>query len=128
VDAAWLTQRLDDPAVVLIDTRSPEEFAGTAAGSGPQEPVGHIPGATNIFWEDLLTTGDNPRYRPVDDLRAWFDAAGVGPDSTVVVYGATGLRASTVYFASRLLGYQTRLYDGAWHDWTTRGLPVETGP
>jgi 3-mercaptopyruvate sulfurtransferase SseA len=38
------------------------------------------------------------------------------------------MRASMAYFVSRMLGYETHLYDGSWFDWSARNLPVEAGP
>lgn len=47
--------------------------------------------------------------------------------TTVVVYCRTGVQASMLYFVSRYLGYPTRMYDGAFIDWSRRGadFPVE---
>lgn len=47
--------------------------------------------------------------------------------STVVAYCRTGVQGSFLYFVSRYLGYDTRLYDGSFVDWSRRGtdFPVE---
>jgi thiosulfate/3-mercaptopyruvate sulfurtransferase len=47
--------------------------------------------------------------------------------STVVVYCRTGVQASMLYFVSRYLGYETKMYDGSYVDWSRRGadFPVE---
>ena len=47
--------------------------------------------------------------------------------STVVVYCRTGVQASMLYFVSRYLGYDTKMYDGSFADWSRRGadFPVE---
>jgi thiosulfate/3-mercaptopyruvate sulfurtransferase len=38
------------------------------------------------------------------------------------------MQSSFLYFVSRYLGYETRLYDGSFLDWSRRSeLPVETG-
>jgi thiosulfate/3-mercaptopyruvate sulfurtransferase len=126
VEADWVLERLEDPEVVLIDARSPDEYSGEDGGRG-QYTAGHIPGARHIFWEELIHSREDPRLLPEEDLRARFEAAGAGPDALVVVYCLTGTRASLAYFVSRLLGYETRLYDGSWHDWSAKGLPAETG-
>ena len=54
--------------------------------------------------------------------------AGIDPDETVVSYCYIGMRASVNYFVSRLMGHETRFYDGSWNDWSLLGLPAETGP
>ncbi|HYH80957.1 MAG TPA: sulfurtransferase [Longimicrobium sp.] len=47
--------------------------------------------------------------------------------STVVTYCRTGVQASWDYFVARYLGYDTRMYDGSYLDWSRRGpdFPVE---
>jgi thiosulfate/3-mercaptopyruvate sulfurtransferase len=47
--------------------------------------------------------------------------------STVVTYCRTGLQASWDYFVARYLGYDTKMYDAGYIDWSRRGdaFPVE---
>jgi thiosulfate/3-mercaptopyruvate sulfurtransferase len=47
--------------------------------------------------------------------------------NTVVIYCRTGVQASWDYFTARYLGYQTKLYDASFIDWSRRGTddPVE---
>ncbi|HEX6749849.1 MAG TPA: rhodanese-like domain-containing protein [Longimicrobium sp.] len=47
--------------------------------------------------------------------------------TTVVTYCRTGVQASWDYFVSRFLGYDTKMYDGGFIDWSRRGTdyPVE---
>lgn len=126
VDAAWVRARLADPAVALVDARPPREYTGEDGGRDHMRP-GHIPGAHNLHWEELMVSRADPRLRPEAELRALFERAGAGADRTVVAYCMIGMRASVAYFVSRLLGYETRFYDGSWDDWTRRGLPAVTG-
>jgi len=47
--------------------------------------------------------------------------------STIVVYCGSGIWASPVYFAARLLGYDTLFYDGSFQGWgNDESLPVVT--
>ena len=45
----------------------------------------------------------------------------------MVVYCRTGVQASWDYFVARYLGYQVKMYDGSFIDWSRRGAdyPVE---
>ncbi|HKP76352.1 MAG TPA: rhodanese-like domain-containing protein, partial [Longimicrobiaceae bacterium] len=47
--------------------------------------------------------------------------------NTVVVYCRTGVQASWDYFVARYLGYQVKMYDPGFIDWSRRGadFPVE---
>ena len=126
VDAAWVRARLGDPRVALVDARPPDEYTGADGGRG-HLLAGHIPGARNLHWERLLVSRDDPRFRPAAELRALLEQAVAAPDRTVLTYCMIGMRASVTYFASRLLGYDTRFYDGSWDDWSRRGLPAVGG-
>lgn len=124
VDASWLLANLEDPGLALVDARYAEEYTGEGQET---EQVGHIPGAGNAPWVDMVESREVFRLRPVEELAAAFHRAGAGPGETVVPYCIIGLRASLDYFVARLLGYETRFYDGSWRDWTNRGLPLVEG-
>lgn len=123
VDASWIHRRLEDPDLVLIDARPPEQFRGEISGGVPRP--GHIPGARNRFWQEALRSEDDSRLRDPASLRSWFAEAGLHDDATVVTYCRTGVQSSHSYFALRYLGYQPLMYDGSFIDWSPRAeLPV----
>ncbi|MDQ3388694.1 MAG: rhodanese-like domain-containing protein, partial [Gemmatimonadota bacterium] len=67
-----------------------------------------------------------PHLRHPAALRALYEAAGAATDKVVVAYCRTGVQASHAYFVSRYLGYETRMYDGSFIEWSgTEGNPVE---
>ncbi len=84
---------------------------------------GHIPSARQLFWEDLVESRERPLFLPVGELSDLFVAAGADPDDTVVTYCQVGLRASVDYMIARMLGYETRFFDGSWRDWGSRDYP-----
>ncbi|HEX5727402.1 MAG TPA: sulfurtransferase [Longimicrobiaceae bacterium] len=127
VDAEWVRAHLGARGVALVDARPAEEFSGSDGGHGGMHGAGHIPGARNLYWEELLVSRADPRFRSREELAARFRQAGAEPGETVVAYCMIGMRASVAYFVARYLGYQTRFYDGSWQDWSSRRLPVEGG-
>jgi thiosulfate/3-mercaptopyruvate sulfurtransferase len=127
VDADWVAANRTRDDVVLLDARPPRQYTGEEPGEGVARG-GHIPGAANLYWERTVRSADQPLLLDADALRDMFRAAGVEPGDTVVVYCRTGMQSSFLYFVARYLGYETRMYDGSYMDWSRRAeLPVETG-
>jgi len=124
VDAAWVQAHLGDSTVALLDARPQADYAGTP---GTTPPTGHIPGARNIFWKTTL--GGAPRVLlPGATLLEMFRAAHAPPGKLVVTYCRTGVQASFLYFVARYLGYDVKMYDGSFAEWSQiAGAPVETG-
>jgi thiosulfate/3-mercaptopyruvate sulfurtransferase len=123
-DATWVRAHLRDSTVALLDARPPANYAGTP-GSSP--PTGHIPGARNIFWKTTL--GGTPSVLlPRATLAEMFRAADAPPGKLVVTYCQTGVQASYLYFVARYLGYEVKMYDGSFAEWSQlAGVEVETG-
>lgn len=128
VGADWIHERLDDEGVALVDARPDDEYTGADGGMGGMANPGHIPGAHQMYWEELITSRATPRVLPRSQVLQLFAGAGVDEGDTVVAYCMVGWRASYTYLAARMLGYETKFYDGSWHDWGTReDLPYVTG-
>lgn len=105
---------LDLPDTVLVDARTPQEYA-----------AGHIPGAVNIpFTENYAADGT---LLDLESLTTLYTDAGVTPDASVIVYCSTGVRAASDAFALNYLGYpDVRLYLGSYDEWSADpSLPVE---
>ncbi len=127
VSAEWVRERLADTAVALMDARPDDEFTGEDGGHGGAHLAGHIPGARQLHWRDLVRSEQDERLLPADQLRERFARAGAVPGRLVAVYCMIGMRASVSYFVARLLERDVRFYDGSWQDWSNRHLPVEAG-
>jgi thiosulfate/3-mercaptopyruvate sulfurtransferase len=125
--AEWIEERLYDPGISLIDSRPEGEYTGgvpTRIGGR----AGHIPGASNLYWEDLLVASENPVLRDFTDIQLQFLGAGADYGAIVVNYCYVGMRASYTYLIAKYLGYDTRLYDGSWNEWSKNdSLPAVTG-
>ena len=115
--------RLGDPAVALVDCRSPAEFHGEV---GRGERVGRIPGALNLPVGRLMG-GEHKVWRSDDELRAIFAEAGVTTDRDVITYCNAGVAASTGLLGAKLLGYPSaRNFAGSWYEWEhDAGNPIE---
>ncbi|NNF35871.1 MAG: sulfurtransferase, partial [Saprospiraceae bacterium] len=89
----------ENPNLVLVDARTPEEFEGNHKNSD-----GHIPGAINMNYEDLLT--DTGAFKSKDDLMAMMEEKGFTPEKEYIFYCRTSVRAGVPYYAFKyILGY-----------------------
>lgn len=124
-EAAWLVDRLQSPRMALVDARPDDEFTGADNGMDGAHVPGHLAGATQLVWTDLVSRSS--QFLPDDALRAKLVAAGAKRGVPVVSYCMVGMRASVVYFVARHLGFDARMYDGSIVDWTRRKLPAVRG-
>jgi len=107
-----------DAAPLLIDARGPTEYNGEESRAARG---GHIPGARNVFYRELVT-GPDQTYASPEELRARFAAAGVDLDALegreVVAYCNGGVSATPAALALEIAtGRRAAIYDGSWNEW-----------
>jgi thiosulfate/3-mercaptopyruvate sulfurtransferase len=123
-DKNFILARLRDPETILIDCRSPAEYAGKDRRA---QRGGHIPGAVNIEWSRALDPQRNLRFKPREQLEALYREAGVTPDKQVIVYCHTHHRSALSFVVLKSLGQERlRAYPGSWSEWgNDTHTPVE---
>lgn len=116
--------RLGDSQMAIWDARSADEYAGRKV-IGPRG--GHIPGAVNIDWLELMDRSRNLRLLPLDALRERLQALGITPDKSVITHCHSHHRSGLTWLAMKILGYpDIKAYDGSWGEWGSRtDTPVE---
>jgi thiosulfate/3-mercaptopyruvate sulfurtransferase len=116
--------RLGEPQLAIWDARSADEYAGrkVIAARG-----GHIPGAVNIDWLELMDRERNLRLLPETQLRVRLAAAGIAPEKTVITHCQSHHRSGLTWLAMKILGYpDIKAYDGSWGEWGNRAdTPVD---
>jgi len=124
-DADWVSGHLNKPGVTIIDARTHEFYNGSQSDGNPRS--GHIPGASNLSYLAVVDQ-DNNKFKSPDALKELFRAAGLKQGNTMVSYCHIGQRATVLYFTAKMLGYDAKMYDGSWEDWSHRkDLPIVTG-
>ncbi|HEY8576982.1 MAG TPA: rhodanese-like domain-containing protein [Devosia sp.] len=105
LDEAAVKALASDPNVVVLDVRSPSDYA-----------AGHIPGSVSLFWDQTL---DADRVLlPVEDLQKLYADAGVTPDKRVVLFTRGGQQLSHSYTVLSILGFSdVDFFTGKFEGW-----------
>ena len=123
VSMEQIIQRLDDPQLKIWDARSTEEFNGTKITALRN---GHIPGAANLDWLQLMDRENDLRLLPLDQLASRLDELGIRKGRSIITHCQTHHRSGLTYLVGKLLGLDIKAYDGSWSEWGNHpDTPIE---
>jgi len=119
---------VESRAAQIVDARSAGRFTGEAPEPRAGLRSGHMPGARNLPWGELLTP--DGRMKTAADLRAAFAAAGVDLAAPIVTTCGSGVSAAILALGLARLGREdVPVYDGSWTEWGgLADTPVVKGP
>lgn len=112
VNIEEVKEKLKDKSAILIDSRAHDRYLGKT------EPLygksGHIPGAKNFFWKDVLNK--EGWWKKAGELTSHFKS--LSKDDEIIVSCGSGVSACPNVLALRKAGYQNvKLYPGSFSDW-----------
>jgi len=110
----------------VLDARAAPRFRGEAAEPRPGLRSGHMPGALNLPFGEVLNADGTMKRGPA--LEQAFRDAGVDLDRPVITTCGSGVTAAILTLGLAVLGRSSRLYDGSWAEWGAHDdAPVAAG-
>lgn len=130
---ATLDAPASSSATIVVDARATDFYTGVNDRGGAIPRPGHVPGAVSLPYTSFFARArpDAPlMLKPRPALEAMLAAAGIRPGTSLITYCHIGQQATVPYVVARMLGYDVRLYDGSFEEWSaTTAVPVErAGP
>lgn len=119
---------IDSAGDQVIDVRAKGRFEGTDPEPRPGMRSGHIPGALNLPFGQLMDKDAHMAMRGADELANIIDAAGIDRTRPIAASCGSGVTACVLAFALALIGKEdAAVYDGSWTEWGGRAdTPIET--
>ncbi|MGB0778284.1 MAG: sulfurtransferase [Flavobacteriaceae bacterium] len=112
---------LENKNRIVVDARGKNRFSGKT--KEPREGIrsGHIPGAINLPYTELLT--EQGTFKSKNELLELFDKI---PDQVYFSCGS-GVTACILALAAEHIGREhTEVYDGSWTEYGASSYPVST--
>ncbi len=110
-----ITANLSSDDFAVWDARSAEEYSGVKVLA---KHGGHIPGAVNIDWLELMNPNNNLRLVDLETLQQRLNDVGLRKTKTIVTHCQTHHRSGLTYLVMKILGYPAiKGYHGSWSEW-----------
>ncbi len=103
---------MDRADFVVWDARSPQEYAGEKITA---QKNGHMPGAINCDWINLMDRNNSLRIRT--DARDYLASLGFTADKRIITHCQSHHRSGFTYLVGKAVGLNIRGYHGSWAEW-----------
>lgn len=126
VDMDEVNEMKDREDVILLDARPPEMYSGQSVWM----KAGHIPGAVNLPWKDLMSEENSRLLKPIEEIKKILEDKDINEDKTIICSCGTGREATNEFILFKwLLQYpDVKIYEGSFTEWSSYpNNPVTAG-
>jgi thiosulfate/3-mercaptopyruvate sulfurtransferase len=117
VSTEWLEKHLDDPDLRIIEVSSLVD--------DKLYREGHVPGAQWVYWKAACWHETDREFVTPETMARMFGRMGIGPKSTVVLYGDVVQYGSYAFWTFTMAGHQNlRMLDGGRRKWMQEKRPL----
>jgi thiosulfate/3-mercaptopyruvate sulfurtransferase len=114
VSTSWFAEHIDDPGIRVVEIGSSTDQSVYRAG--------HVPGAIWLNWKAACWHETDRQFVTPQAMAALFGGLGIGPDTTIVLYGDPIQYGSYAYWTFTMAGHRClRLLDGGRKKWAAEG-------
>jgi len=101
----------------IVDVRPPDMYSGKSVW----KKAGHIPGAINIPWYNLMDEENPTLLKPEEEIRETISQAGLDAKKNIIVYCGTGREATNPFILYKwYLGFpHVKIYEGSFTEWAS---------
>jgi thiosulfate/3-mercaptopyruvate sulfurtransferase len=112
-DISEVKDNMSKEGFIIVDSRAKERYKGDI------EPIdkkaGHIPGAVNYHWKDVLK--ENGEFRSKEELEVHFRM--LKGYKNITLQCGSGIDACGNFIAMSEINMKPKLYVGSWSDWVS---------
>jgi thiosulfate/3-mercaptopyruvate sulfurtransferase len=117
VSTAWLEEHLADPDLRVVEVCSLNDDTTYRSG--------HVPGAQWLYWKSACWHETDRDFVSPTAMAKLFGSLGIGPQTTVVLYGDPVQYGSYAFWAFTMAGHRNLLLlDGGRTKWVQEGRPL----
>jgi thiosulfate/3-mercaptopyruvate sulfurtransferase len=127
-EMAQVTHALSNKSAQVVDARSAGRFDGSAPEPRAGLPSGHMRGACNVAFQNVLTSDGMLKDKAA--LAEIMANAGIDLSAPIITTCGSGITACVLALALARLGRDdVAVFDGSWTQWaSTAGNEIVTGP